>query len=291
MKKEFLYIITAGILWGTSGIFVNLLAPFGFTSLQMVAMRGGVSFLCILLYALICKRSLFRISPKMLLLCALIGLSLFGTASAYYASMQLTTIATAVMLMYMAPVYVLIFSVIFFGERLSPKKLGALACVLLGCCFVSGIIGDFEANLVGVLLGLLSGVCYAAYNVFTKIAVQKKTSALQINLYAFLFMALVAIAVCQPLDIAKNAAKEPLLTIPLMLGIGLMTFIAPYTLYTLAMRKLPAGTATALGVMEPLSATVFGILFFEEKMTVLLAIGILLVLLGVVLLGSNAQKE
>ena len=164
-------------------------------------------------------------------------------------------------------------------------------CVLLGCCFVSGIIGGFQASLPGILLSVLSGVSYAAYNIFTKIAVQKKTPPLQVNLYSFLFMSMLALTVCKPSGIAINAAKDPLYTLPLMIGIGLVTFIAPYVLYTLAMRKLPAGTATALGVMEPLSATVFGIVFFEEKMTWLLALGILLVLFGVVLLGTATTEE
>ena len=56
-----LYIILAGVLWGTSGIFVHYLAPLGFTSYQMTATRAIVSFLCILTYVLCRNRSLLRI--------------------------------------------------------------------------------------------------------------------------------------------------------------------------------------------------------------------------------------
>ena len=42
--KAFIYVIIAGIAWGTSGIFVNFLAPYGYTSLQMTALRGAVCY-------------------------------------------------------------------------------------------------------------------------------------------------------------------------------------------------------------------------------------------------------
>ncbi|MBR5505295.1 MAG: hypothetical protein IKV73_03205 [Clostridia bacterium] len=46
MKKQaFIFIILAGLLWGTSGIFVHYLAPFGFSSLQLVFFRTVVSTL------------------------------------------------------------------------------------------------------------------------------------------------------------------------------------------------------------------------------------------------------
>ena len=50
MKKSALfYIILAGLLWGSSGVFSNLLAPYGFSSLQLTATRGIVSGLSITL--------------------------------------------------------------------------------------------------------------------------------------------------------------------------------------------------------------------------------------------------
>ena len=58
-NKAFLFIILAGILWGTSGIFVHYLAPLGFTSMQMTATRASVSFLCMLGYVLVRNRRLF----------------------------------------------------------------------------------------------------------------------------------------------------------------------------------------------------------------------------------------
>ena len=288
--KAFIYIILAGILWGTSGLFVNFIKPYGLTSLQMTAARGAISFLAMLIYAVIYslikkKSGLFKFKPINFLFFIPIGITLFSTAALYYSSMQLTSVSTAVVLMYMAPVYVMIFSVIFLKERLSTLKVISLIAMLLGCCLVSGLIGGIKFDLIGIILGFLSGISYAIYNIITKIAL-KKNDAVFTTAWSFLFMAVIAAVSSKPHEIFTIASKDPLPVIPLLLGLGIATFVTPYFLYTLAMRDLPAGTAAALGIIEPMAATVFSIIFLNEKLTVLPAIGIILILLAVFMLGK-----
>ena len=184
MKKSFFYIILAGVLWGTSGIFVHYLAPYGFTSLQMTAVRGSVSFLCLALYAFFFDKKLFRITRPQLILCICMGISLLGTAGGYFASMQTTSVSTAVVLMYSAPIYVTIFSVLFLGEKMSPFKLTALGVMILGCALVSGIVGGLKFDPLGIFLGVLSGISYAAYNIFTKIVTGKGCKPMAAMLYS-----------------------------------------------------------------------------------------------------------
>ena len=288
--KSFIYIIIAGLLWGTSGIFVHYLAPYGITSLQMTAVRGTVSFICIAAYLLICNRRLFKTKLKELLLFAAIGVTLFLTAFLYYSSMQMTSISTAVILMYAAPIYVMVFSVLFMGEKFSKIKLVSLVLMMLGCCLVSGIIGGLKFDLVGIILGLLSGVSYATYNIITKIASERKNSPLTITVYGFMFMAIIALSISKPAGIITAAAVKPAAVIPLMIGLGVATFVTPYFLYTLAMRDLPAGTASALGIVEPMAATVYSIILFNEELTVFSAVGIVLIL-GAVLLLAKAEGK
>jgi len=49
-KTAFIYVILAGMLWGTSGVFFNLLEPYGFSSLQMTTMRAVISAACMVVY-------------------------------------------------------------------------------------------------------------------------------------------------------------------------------------------------------------------------------------------------
>ena len=291
--KAFIYIIIAGILWGTSGLFVHFLTPYGFSSVQMTAVRGLVSFIGISVYAYLTDKTLFKCKAQNFIFFIPIGTTLFATAALYYASMTMTSVSTAVVLMYMAPVYVMIFSVAFLGEKFSILKISSVAAMLIGCCLVSGIIGTLTFNFIGILLGILAGVSYATYNIVTKVALKRGISAVTATVYSFMVMAIIALAASKPHQIAMKAIENPLPTIPLLVGLGIVTFVVPYFLYTLAMRDLPAGTASALGIVEPMAATVFSVIFLKEKLGILPAIGIALILVAVFALGKaeDTQKE
>ena len=282
--------ILAGIFWGTSGIFGKILPPYGFTPLQITALRGTVSAFCILIYAVIKDRKLFRVKPIDLLLYLGIGISLFGTSACYYVAMSLTSISTAVVLMYMAPVYVMIFSVMFFGEKLSPIKLVAFVFVLAGGALVAGIANGMSFDAFGIFMAVLSGVAYGAYNILTKVSMRRKNSPITTTLYSFVFMSVISLSVCEPMKIAENTAKDPLILLPILLALGVITFVLPYFLYTLGMRDLPAGTASALGIVEPMTASLLGIFIFNEEITVFSGIGIVMILASVMML-SFADNE
>ena len=288
-KRAFVYIIVAGLLWGTSGLFVRALTPYGFSPFQMTAVRGFVSFVCMAVYALIKDRRLWRIRPRDLLVCIGVGIGLYAAAGSYYNAMKFTTVSTAVVLMYTAPVFVAVASVIMFGEKMSKMKVAAIGVMLLGCCFVSGVIGGLDFNLMGILLSIGAGLAYALYNVLTKLTMRLSCHPVTVTVYGFLFMTVIAFCVSNPVDIVKTSVLAPLETLPLLLGLGVCTFVVPYFLYTLGMRELPAGTASALSIMEPMSATVFSAAFLGEKLTVYSVLGIVMILGAVFLLGREEE--
>ena len=290
MKKTgLLYIIIASVLWGTSGIFVHHLAPYGITSMQMTLIRSLVSFICIAGYILISDRTLFRTNLKELLLFAGSGLSFFSTATCYYHSMQLTSISTAVVLMYTAPIFVMIYSVMFLGEKLTKTKLIAVIAKLIGCALVSGIIGGLKFNALGILIGFMSGISYASYNILTKIAMQKGINPIKANLYCFIIGTIIGLAVSNPPGLITSMSAAPIVTSLLGIGVGIVACVLPYFFYTLALREIPAGTASSLGILEPMAATILSIIIFGEVLYVSSAIGIVLILAAVFMLGKESE--
>lgn len=288
MKKiALLQIILAGILWGTSGIFVHYLAPYGFTSLQMTFFRSMVSCVCMALFILFHNKKLFKVSLKELLLFAGGGISFFLTASCYYYSMQATSISTAVILMYTAPIFVLIYSVMFLNEKLTPMKAAAVLTILVGCGLVSGIIGALKFDMIGIIVGFMSGIAYSAYNILTKIQMKNNSNPLSATLYCFMFAVIAGALSCGVGKIPQSVAIAPHITLPLIIGMGLMTCISPYFLYTLAMRRIPAGTATSLGIIEPMAATLFSVILFNEPLSGVSVLGIVLILGAVFLLSKS----
>lgn len=289
-KKAFIYIVVAGLLWGTSGVFVHFLAPYGFSSLQMTAVRGTVSSVAIAIFALLKDRKLFKIKPLDLLICLGVGTMLYLASACYYSAIPMTSVSTAVMLMYTAPVFVAAASVVMFGEKMSKMKIVAIVIMLVGCCLVSGVIGNFKVESIwGILLALFAGLTYGSYNLFSKLAMRRGMNPLTVTVYGFMIMMLIGFCVTSPVGIVTTAAKAPMQTVPLLLGLGLCTFVVPYTLYTIGLRDLPAGTASALSIVEPMSATVYSIAFLGETLTAYSVMGIILVVGSVLMLSREEE--
>ncbi len=276
-------------MWGSSGIFVHFLAPVGYTSLQMTAVRSLVSALSMLIYILISNKKLLKVSFKDFLLIACAGLSYFGTASAYYAAMQASSVSTAVILMYTAPVFVMAYSVAFMGERLTARKAICVFMMLVGCALVSGVIGGMKFRLLGIFLGLFSGISYSAYNIFAKIEMDRGTNPLSCTLWCFVVAAIAALSVSNPVQLVTTTVQAPLWVPFVLIGLGVITCVIPYFLYSLALRVLPAGTATALGIVEPMAATLYSVAFLGETLGTPSICGIVLILGSVFLLGRNAE--
>lgn len=287
-KTAFIYIIIASILWGTSGIFVHYMAPLGFSSLQMTFLRSIVSAIALFIYISIKDKNLIKLNLKELLLCAGSGISFFLTASCYFFSMQATSVSTAVVLMYTAPVFVLIYSVAFLGEKLNKTKITSVVCMLIGCGLVSGIIGGLKFDLFGIIMGFMSGISYSCYSIFTKIQMRNKINPLSATLYCFIIATVVGLISCNPAEIPVIIENSKA-AMPLCIFLGICTCVLPYFLYTLALKTLPAGTATALGIVEPMAATLFSVILFAEPLDVSSVCGIILILGSVFALSTTKE--
>lgn len=289
-RKALLYIITAGVLWGTSGLFFNVLKPMGYTPMQMTAMRGCVAAVFMSAYAFVTNKNLFKITFRELIFYFFSGVSIFGTAASYFAAIEASTVSTAVVLMYTAPIFVTLFSVIFLKEKMSLIKLVSIFFMILGAVFVSGVLSDMMFSLRGVFLGLFAGVMYSTYNILAKYEMNFNMNPVSASLYSFIFMGITSLICSEPVSFAKITIENPLKAIPLIIGIGVVTCVIPYFLYTSAMKYLPAGTVSSLGIIEPMSATVLSVAFLNEKLTIISSIGIVLILVSVFFLSKNGDE-
>ncbi len=291
MKKGLILIICAGVMWGTSCVFVNLLSPYGFTSGQMIAFRFCIAFIAMFLYCFLCKRELIKIKLKDFVISALAGVSLAATAYTYYESMQMTSSSTAVVLLYLSPVPIMIISVLFLGERFNSKKALAVVLMLLGCAFVAGVIGDFKPDTLGVIMGLLSALLYTVYNVFNKIEAKRNVDPISGTLYTFMFGALFALTISEPWKIPSIIAEKPLFLIPVVITHSMVTCLFPFFLYTVSLKYLSVGIASSLSIIEPMTGALLGFIFYNDPLNVYKLIGIVFVISSVVLLGISENGE
>lgn len=290
MKKiSVLYIVLAGVLWGTSPIFVNSFKPYGFSSMELAAIRNIVSAAAILLFVLIKNPKLLKAKPKEIGLFILSGIFLYTTCVTYYLAMQLTSPATAVVLMYIAPMIVMVVSVMFFGEKFTWLKGVAVVAVVVGCGLVTGIIGGMKFSLAGILTGVASGLAYSSYNICVKIEMRRGNDAATATVYCFIAAGIAAFICANPVSFIEAVKENMPEMLPLGLGIGLCTGLLPYLLYTLSLKWLPVGTASAMSSIEPLSATIFSVVLYNEVLGVQGVIGVLLILASVIMLSKGEE--
>ena len=198
MKKlAVFFVLIAGTLWGCIGIFVRRYNSMGLSSMQTVAIRMVIAAVLFALFVLIYKRSLFKIHLKdiwIFLGSGVISVGLFTYC--YFSSIELSSLSVAAVLLYTAPAFVMLFSLIFFKEKMTVMKGISLILAVLGCAMTTGVIGgNLTVTLAGFLFGLGSGICYALYSIFSRFALNRGYEPFTITLYTFLFSAVFCLCV------------------------------------------------------------------------------------------------
>lgn len=293
-KRNFgpLLIIQAGCFWGSMGIFVRKLSTFGFSPIQIVSVRLTIAALVFAFLLFFKDRSGFRIALRDLPLFLGLGFGsiLFFTVC-YFSAITIMPLSTAAILLYTSPIWIMLMSVLFFHEKLNRIKLIALALAFAGCVLVSGISGE-GLTLTGLMLGLGSGIGYGLYSILGTIAL-RKYSPYTVTTYTFLFAAAGSWLVCGPADlISKFAAAENLTGLLLFCVLtGLVTAVIPFLAYTLGLRTVEASKAGILATIEPLVATLVGIIVFSEPINLLSGLGIVLILTAVILLNRKKASS
>ena len=281
-------IIIAACFWGSMGIFVRHLEDYGFTAIQIVSIRLTLAAVIFSILQIFIDRAGFKIALRDIPLFLGLGLgSILFFTICYFSAITIMPLSTAAILLYTSPIWIMLMASLFFHEKLNAKKLMALALAFAGCVLVSGISGD-GITVVGLLLGLGSGLGYGLYSILGTVAL-RRYSPYTVTTWTFIFAACGSWCVCRPADmILKFAGAEKL---PLLLGFcvltALVTAVIPFLTYTLGLRTVEASKAGIIATLEPVVATIIGIVCFGEGLTILSALGILLVLASVVVLNMD----
>ena len=262
------------IIFGTIGIFRRLIP----LSSGLVAMsRGLIGVLFLLLVMRLRGDGMDRaaVRRKLPLLClsgAAIGVNWILLFEAY----NYTSVATATLCYYLAPMFVILASPLVLREKLTLRKLACVSAALLGMVFVSGVLeASGGAGLKGVLLGLGAAVLYASVVLMNKqlgdvpaydrTIVQLGSSAAVLLPYVLLVE-----------EVSIEAFTPGVIALLLVVGI-VHTGIA-YALYFDSLMQLKAQTAAILSYIDPVVAVLLSALVLREHMSLLSGLGAVLVL-------------
>ena len=263
------------VIFGTIGIFRRYIP----LPSSLVAMtRGLTGMLFLLLVMVLRKRGMNRaaVRRKLGMLClsgAAIGVNWILLFEAY----NYTSVATATLCYYLAPMFVILASPLVVGERLTAKKLICVLAALLGMVFVSGVLeaGGGSSDLKGVLLGLGAAVLYASVVLMNKqlgdvpawdrTIVQLGSSAAVLLPYVLLTE-----------DVGALSFTPG--TLALLMVVGVVHTGMAYAMYFGSLMQLKAQTAAILSYIDPVVAVLLSALLLKEHMSLLSGLGAVLVL-------------
>lgn len=289
-KAAVLPIIAATIFWGFVGFFSTTMKNAGMTTFQNVSARLTFAALTLIIATLFTnpKRG-FRVSFKDLLLlfaCGTITLTINNCF--YFTSIERSGMSVAAVLMYTAPIFVMLMSALIYKEQITLKKLIALFITFLGCVLVSLTSSQNKADALGIFCGIASGVTYALYSIFAN-GLLKRYTSMTVVMYTYIFAALSAYFIADPVE-TFVALKNTNMFIYAIL-FGALSSAAAHGLYSLGMKYTEPSLASIVATLELVAASVVGFFAFNQYLSWYNYIGIILVLCAVVMLNIHRKKK
>ena len=269
-------LLASVFIFGTIGILRRYI-PLSSSLIALV--RGGIGsvFLISLIYFSKKKLDMTAVRRNMLLLIlsgAAIGFNWILLFEAY----NYTSVATATLCYYLAPILVILASPLVLKESLTRRKLLCAAAALLGMVLVSGILeADFSGleEMRGIVFGLGAAVLYASV-----ILMNKKMVDISAYDKTILQLSMASIALLPYVLVTENwsAVTFSPLSATLLLIAGIVHTGIAYWLYFGSMEHLHSHTVALLSYLDPILAIVLSMVFLREPMSPAAAVGAVMIL-------------
>ncbi len=281
--NEKIQLILSMLIFGTIGVFVRYIP---LPSSVVAFARGIVGMIFLILFMLVRKRKPdFEAVKKNILFLILSGAALGINWVLLFEAYRYTTVATATLCYYLAPVFIIIVSPIFMRERITAVKAICVAVALSGMVCVSGVL-DVGLPEISEMTGILFGICAAVFYA-TVVLINKKISGIGAYDKTVIQLGVSAVVVFVYILFTENISElvfTPKITALLIL-VGVVHTGIAYMLYFGALGGLKAQTAAIFSYIDPVAAIVLSWLILDETMSMFNIIG------AVMILGSALMSE
>ena len=286
--KSYIKVILSMLIWGTLPIFVSNI-PCSSPEIVMWRIIFGMIFV-IAAFALTKKKSGMEIykkyAPKLLFTGILMGFNWLALFEAY----RWVDVSIATLTYYLAPIIVMIASVFLFREHAGIAKILGTASAVAGMIIVTGVNVGGEDPFKGIILGLVSAVCYSCVTLLNKTT--KGLSGLEMTI---LQLAGAAIAMI-PYNLFTH--DGPWLNLMssgglFAISVGLVHTGIALFLYFSAIQELPAQSVALCSYIDPASALIFAAIFLGDMLSPLQLLGALMILGGAAMgeiFGNRSKK-
>ncbi len=276
----YLLALTAGTLWGTTGPLSTALYAEGAEVTDVGFWRILLASLGFLAYGLVRPETL-RVDRRALWLVAGIGGALVaGFEVAYQFAIAGAGVASAVALLYTAPVLVALAAWILLGERLTPVRLLLAVSVMAGAAMtLMGAHGaEMEVSTLGVFGGIIAAVCWTGSILIGRFA----APIYGVVRVLFLTLAGGTLILAVVLPMAGHTPTPPATGAAwlFILGLGGGTVLANFA-FLGGVKRIDAAPASVAATIEPVVGSLLALLLFAQGLTTVGWVGLALVVGGV----------
>ena len=281
-----LLVIIGSIAYGFLPIFVKNIIAYNFSSLSMVFYRYFLTAIFLLIIIRVSKKS-FKINKKQfieLLIFSIIGLGLtffFLSKSLLYISAGLSN-----MIHFGYPVIVLLVMIFIFKEKANILKFLSIIFAAIGIILLTQVV-EVESFL-GVIYALITTITYGAYIIANKRCSFSELDTMVSLFYMSLFISvifLIAGIFTGSLQIINN-----LYVFGNFIAISLVCTIFSLGLLLYGVKRLGSSLASILNMFEPATTVVASIFIYNEKLTVNIIIGSVLIILSTISMVIGSRK-
>jgi drug/metabolite transporter (DMT)-like permease len=265
--------VLAAVLMGTIGIFSKI-TGLSAQTITFFRLMLGAAFMLIFLIAT-GKTAVIMKWPTWPVL--LNGSFLAGFIIFYVQAMHYTSMANAIMMIYLAPLAASVIAHFFLGEKLN---LLAVALILL-TLFGFALMMEFKLDLtsgsrqtIGLFFGLLSLIAYAGFIIVNRLIV------IDVHVFTRTFYQLLTGAIIMLPFALLSGDQLAGWHIPWLLGTGLLPGFLAILFAVIALSRMPAATFGTLAYIEPVAVIIFGWTLFHETLNPMQITGCLLIILS-----------
>ena len=278
--KGYLAAIFSAVCYGMNPLGAIFLYKDGINTNTALFSRFTIAAVLLAITMLI-QRETFKITRRetMVLLC--LGV-LFGISSlSYYESFHYIDVGISSTLLFVYPIMVAIIMSLCFHEKLTTPMVCAIITATVGV-FTLYYGSEFNLNIIGIILVLISALSYALYMIVVNQA-KLSLSSIKLTFFATLFCAFVIflhsltspVNHLMPLDTGRSIFYAFVL--------GLFPGLLSLLLMAIAVKHIGSTRTAIFGALEPATALFIGVVVFGEVFTFRLAVGALFIIGSVLL--------
>ena len=278
------FAVLSAVLMGTIGVFAKI-TGLASETITFFRLMLGAAFMLLFLIGT-GKTATIRTWPSWPVLingCFLAGFIIF-----YVQAMHYTTMANAIMMIYLAPLAASVIAHFFLDERLNFLAVLLILVALFGFAMMMEFKLDLShgsKQAIGILFGMLSLISYAGFILINR------TIPANIHVYTRTFYQLLTGAVVMIPFTLIAGDHLTLGQLPWLLAIGLLPGFLAILFAVIALSQMPAATFGTLAYMEPVAVIIFGWTIFGETLNPMQICGCLLIIASGIAKALSIRAE